>query len=107
METIRYYREVKASERLPKSNGLYFVKLKSNIGFDIMSYILTYDIETSPIEDYYNDEEVKDTWLNTVDIWLEPIEITEEEIVDVLLIHYHVSTPEEMAKAILSKLKNG
>ena len=40
-------------------------------------------------------------------IAVEPFEITEEEIVDVLLTHYHVSTPEVMAQAILSKLKNG
>ena len=35
----------------------------------------------------------------------EPIEITEEEIIDILLTHFNVSPPEVMAKAILSKLR--
>ena len=70
----KLYREVKASERLPKSNGSYFINMRQDIGLDVMDFRLRYDPETSPIEDYYNDEETKDMWTNTVDTWLEEIE---------------------------------
>jgi len=115
---MKLYREVKASERLPKSNGEYVVCLKANLGFDLMNYWKSYDSESSPIEDYYNDEQLKDDWINTVDFWLEPIEITEEEIRDILddYIRFNASGPvgnawisrdsiNESVKAILSKLK--
>ena len=76
---MKLYREVKASERLPKSNGEYVVHLKANLGFDLMNYWASYDAESSPVEDYYNDEQLKDDWINTVEFWLEPIDTTDIE----------------------------
>lgn len=61
---MKLYREVKASERLPESNGKYVVHLKANLGFDLMNYWKSYDPESSPAEDYYNDEQLKDDWIN-------------------------------------------
>ena len=89
METIRYYREVKASERLPEKDGWYITRETENHDLDGMHYL---NSDLVPVHLY---------------TWLEPIEITEAVLVDVLLTHYNVSTPEEMAQAILSKLKNG
>ena len=57
---------VKTSERLPEEEGCYYVKLKTDTGFegkDIKEFWLGDDEEDK--------EEIKDNWLNTVEYWLD------------------------------------
>ena len=97
MNTIKLYREVKASERLPDKKWDGIIKTPAD-DMGIQYYHGTY----YELADY--------------DIWLEPIEITEEEIKLIVYERLDVSIPTRsgrtiwgatkiITEAILSKLK--
>jgi len=94
---MKLYREVKASERLPEETNYY--NTDNGSGLFSVAYFIA------------DDEDFKDTWReNEHLVWLEPIEITEEEIRGI--IHEdpdggYWTIPEQLrlARAILSKLK--
>jgi len=99
------YREVKASERLPE-------KLESepdfNISDDVFVVIRKGNKEMTAISYYDYDTERWNKLYGAVTHWLEPIEITEEEIENIIKSkkdYGRVVNYEEAAKAILSKLK--
>ncbi len=109
---MKLYREVKTSERLPEKSDL-----PDGFCSDwVLAHWKEYDSWGWTMYDYDDD-----CWDALVpDIWLEPIEITYEEILDEILLesnrtqYHHDGSPiymarllglKKAAKAILSKLK--
>ena len=95
---MKLYRPVKASERLPEETNYYNTDNGSGL-FDERYFIS-------------DDEHYKDTWRENDElVWLEPIEITEEEIESIIEDYreddgnLYSYTHKWIAKAILSKLK--
>ena len=90
---MKLYREVKASKRLPEDEDRFY---------------FTIEVDGAP-------SMTMGGALLDNDVWLEPIEITEEEIRDmILMVYYGTLNPgpgeltewaDESARAILSKLK--
>ena len=91
---MKLYREVKASERLPKVDGEYHTRVDGSKHYDLFSHSSKYPMrEEGEIECF----------------WLEPVEITEEEIYDIvskaIIVHDDIfGVSMDSAKAILSKL---
>ena len=74
---MKLYREVKASERLPDKNGIYICKYTAG-SFGSSNYILHKKQINKAIEDT--------RWLRYVEFWLEPFEVSEEDIDNII---YH------------------
>ena len=98
---MKLYREVKASERLPHKEGYYAIKLRKGFGPITNPYDRT----------LFNPSMENEAWHNKIESWLEPIEITEEEIAKIIASHVSYSalalndtSSREIAKTILSKL---
>ena len=99
---MKLYREVKAGDRLPEKDGWYWVYSNYTINeFKIREVCIR---EVCQFRLGRFDE--KDG--REIEYWLEPIEITEEEIADIIHdmpFDRNYSDAEEAAEAILSKLK--
>ena len=97
---MKLYRGVKASERLPEETNYYNTDNGSGL-FDERYFIS-------------DDEHYKDTWRENDElVWLEPIEVTEDDIEKIIEGFAVFELPNthnrynRIAKVILSKLKNG
>ena len=88
---MKMYREVKASERLPDREDLYRV-------VDFLHGEFTERLYAP------GDKTTDKFWTKYVEYWLEPIEITEEEIEEIIK-EWDYDTAHVAAKTILSKLK--
>jgi hypothetical protein len=103
---MKLYREVKASERLPIIDAWYYVKFNYEIPNEKMKGTHSWHPFSSEIPDQYS---------RFVEYWLEPIEITEKMLCNMvnrnLVIDEHNGdeypclTPKG-AKAIIEYLKN-
>ena len=101
------YREVKASERLPDKEGTYYVKLKEiNRGVGRAMIFELHDIYTWLAGPELQQAEY---WINTFESWLEPINVSEEEVADTLradAIKHGYHWRPTAAKAIMNLLKD-